>query len=84
MVSALQLAADRGGLYRGPKAPRAVRYISGKVTMMVDSTADHHCMVSRIPNAGGRNLDGAGDFLDFLRTDQAAEVFSRVGFTPLR
>ena len=54
---------------------------------VVDAAGPEMCGRAIYPAAilaGGRNLDGAGDFLDFLRTDQAAEVFSRVGFTPLR
>ena len=54
---------------------------------VVDAAGPEMCGRAVYPAAilaGGRNLDGAGDFLDFLRTDQAAEVFSRVGFTPLR
>ena len=54
---------------------------------VVDAAGPEMCGRAIYPAAilaGGRNLDGARDFLDFLRTDQAAEVFSRVGFTPLR
>ena len=54
---------------------------------VVDAAGPEMCGRAVYPAAilaGGRNLDGARDFLDFLRTDQAAEVFSRVGFTPLR
>lgn len=54
---------------------------------VVDAAGPEMCGRAVYPAAilaGGRNRDRAGDFLDFLRTDQAAEVFSRVGFRPLR
>ena len=52
----------------------------------VDTAAEEMCGRVVYPAAvltAGRNQGGARDFLAFLRTDKAAEVFERVGFTHL-
>lgn len=53
----------------------------------VDTATEEMCGQVLYPAAvitAGGNQGGARDFLAFLRTDQASEVFQRAGFTPLR
>lgn len=53
---------------------------------VVDTAAEEMCGRVVYPAAvlkGARNPEAAGDFLAYLQTDEAGEIFLAVGFTPL-